>query len=295
MKKTKPIKGVVTALVTPFAKQKVDFVSLKKLIRMQMDGGIQGLVVNGTTAESPTLSAEEVEKIFKFVVKETDKSIPILLGSGTNSTKTTIERTKRAKTLGADAALVVVPYYNKPPQRGIEQHYLQVAKLTKMPIIMYNVPGRTVVSMSNQTIIAVARSEYICGVKEASGEVSRVTELRKNTPKGFVLLSGDDATFVDFMLAGGDGVISVISNVLPRQAVEISNQAVMLSSQAKTKYSKYSELNRLLGVEANPIPAKYILYKMGIIKSAEMRLPLVSMAKTYESTIDSELKKLGLI
>jgi 4-hydroxy-tetrahydrodipicolinate synthase len=291
--------GVFTALITPFQKGRVDFKSLKKLVRHQLDGGVQGFVVNGTTAESPTLSKEEVSQIFKTVRKEVGKKFPLVLGTGSNSTAETIKKTKMAVSLGADAALVVVPYYNKPPQRGMVAHFQAVAKSTKKPIILYNVPGRTVVSMTAETVLELAKIKNIVGIKEASGNLQTLAAIKTGCPPNFLLSSGDDATAVDFISEGGHGVISVISHVIPNQMQEICKQAasadLSVRERARENYKRYNELNRLLGVEANPIPVKMMLHYMGIIASPELRLPMMSLTLEYQPTVRAELKKLGII
>jgi len=286
--------GVFTALVTPFKKGAVDFVSLKKLVRSQLDNGVRGFVVNGTTAESPTLTQDEVLKIFTLVKKESDGAAPILLGTGSNCTRKTIEQTKWAAKIGADGALVVVPYYNKPPQRGIVAHYKSVAENSTLPVVMYNVPGRTVVAMSNETIMELMNVRNIIGIKEASGDVSRLTELVRSAPDSFLLTSGDDSTCIDFMLSGGRGVISVISHVIPKELITISRLALNAQLESRALYQKYKELNRLLGIEPNPIPVKMMLYQMGIIASPEMRLPLVELSEQNKLLTLKELKKLGM-
>jgi len=291
--------GLFTALITPFQKGRVDFKSLKKLVRHQLDNDVQGFVVNGTTAESPTLTKEEVSQIFKAVRKEAGKKFPLILGTGSNSTAETIKKTKMAVSLGADAALVVVPYYNKPPQRGMVAHFQAVAKSTKKPIILYNVPGRTVVSMTAETVLDLAKVKNIIGIKEASGNLQTLAAIKKGSPPNFILSSGDDVTAVDFISQGGHGVISVISHVIPKQMYEICSRAASADADIRRRacdeYKRCAELNRLLGVEANPIPVKMMLHYMGIIASPELRLPMMSLSLEYQSTVRNELKRLGII
>lgn len=289
------LKGVVTALVTPFLKGRVDFKSLKTLVQHQLDNGVEGFVISGTTGESPTLHAEEVEKIFKFVKKISDNSVPLILGTGSNSTEETIKKTKQAKKLKADAALVVVPYYNKPPQRGLVAHFKAVAKNVNVPIILYNVPGRTVITMAPETIIELSKVKNIVGVKEASGRVEVVEQLMKSVNNKFVLSSGDDATCLDFMFAGGEGVISVISHVIPKELRRLADKARNKDLSARKEYESYNKLNQLMGIEANPIPVKMALHLMGIIASPELRLPLVTLSETNTASLKAELNKLGVI
>jgi 4-hydroxy-tetrahydrodipicolinate synthase len=288
--------GVITALITPFYKGKVDYKSLQKLVQKQLSGGVQGFVVNGTTAESPTLSFEEIEKIFKLVKNEVGHNFPLILGTGSNSTAETIKKTKQASKLGASAALVVVPYYNKPPQRGLVAHYRAVAKDAKVPVLLYNVPGRTVISMQPETVIELSKIKNIIGIKEASGNINCLTSMQAGIAhRPFLFSSGDDSTCIEFILRGGHGVVSVISHVIPRQLRELSDRARGGDTTAMKDYAKFQNLNRLLGIEANPIPVKAMLYEMGIIRSPELRLPLVSLAKEHAPAVNAELKQLGLI
>lgn len=286
--------GVFTALITPFYRGRVDFISLKKLVRDQIDGGTEGFVINGTTGESPTLEESEVEKIFYQVRKETDDTVPLVLGTGSNSTAATVYKTKMAKKWGADGALVVVPYYNKPPQRGLVAHYKQVAEASTIPVLLYNVPGRTVVSLSEETIVALSKIKNIVGVKEASGQIELVERLAKQVRDDFLLISGDDSSCIDFMLAGGHGVISVVSHIIPGKLRDLSDRARRGDSSVREEYGQYDKLNSLMGVESNPIPVKMALYIMGIIRSPELRLPLVPLSKEHTARVKSELKKLRL-
>lgn len=288
--------GVISALVTPFYHQEVDYESLEKLVRFQLKAGVQGFVVNGTTAESPTLSSEEVEKIYTCVKQVVQDSVPVILGTGSNSTQETKESTLWAEKLGADAALVVVPYYNKPPQRGLVQHFIKVSQATSLPIILYNVPGRTITSMSLDTVLELAKQKNIIGIKEASGDLVFDLEIQKNVSPEFVLLSGDDPTFLSFLKQGGHGIISVMSNLIPSAAV--AWQKLMSQKkfeEALVDFEKYKNLIQLMYVEANPIPIKWMLYKQGLLRSAEMRLPLAELDVKYQASIQEEMKKLGLI
>lgn len=287
--------GVVTALITPFYKGKIDFLSLKKLVQQQLDNGIDGFVINGTTGESPTLEAAEVEQIFKFVKREVDGCVPLILGTGSNSTAKTIKTTGLAKKIKADAALVVCPYYNKPTQQGLVEHYSSVAKAVHMPIILYNVPGRTVISISPETVVKLSKVKNIVGVKEASGDIRAASYLIKNTNKNFLLTSGDDSTCIDFILAGGHGVISVISHIIPAEMRGLSRLARSGDLLAKKKYQKYESLNKALGINPNPIPVKMMLHLMGVIRSPELRLPLMATTGLDKAKISQTLKALDLI
>ncbi len=289
-------KGVITALITPFKNGKVDYRSLQRLVEHQIKNGIQGFVINGTTAESSTLSELEVQKIFRFIKKITGERIPLILGAGTNSTASTIVKTKMAAALRADAALIVTPYYNKPPQRGLVAHFETVARAAaKTKIILYNVPGRTAVNMTAETMIELSRVKNIVGVKEASGQVGVVPALRAQANKNFIITSGDDLTCIDFMLAGGDGVISVLSHVIPAELTRLASQALKGDESAHLEFERYKELTQLLFIESNPIPVKMALYLMGIIDSPELRLPLIALSSHHKIKLKNELKRLNVL
>ena len=286
------LKGFYTALVTPFNNKKVDFPSLKKLIEWQIKGGINGLVINGTTAESPTLSEDEVQSIFKFIKDIVGQSIPLVVGTGSNSTSKTVEITKKAQDWGADGALVVVPYYNKPSQNGLIQHFQEVSNNCSLPIIAYNVPGRTITSMNVNTIHEVAKLKNIIGIKEASGDLKfdseMIQKLNTLSEKKFNILSGDDPTFLDFISLGGHGVISVMSNLFPKKSTFWYNNFNNNESLTKKDFNNYLELIKIMYCEANPIPVKWMLYQQGIIQSPELRLPLT----TLDSKFHDPIKKL---
>lgn len=295
MSKNIKFSGVFTALVTPFKKGRVDYSSLKKLIRNQLDNNVNGFVVNGTTGESPTLSIDEVKTIFRFVKKQSDNAVPLILGTGSNATKETIFRTKLAQKLKADAALIVAPYYNKPTQTGLALHYKAIAKETRIPIILYNVPSRTVISISEDTILELSKIKNIVGIKEASGNLNVVQSLVKKVPKNFLLTSGDDSSCVDFVTAGGKGVISVVSHVIPKTLCEYLDRAARGENVSKDYHSKYDGLNSLLGIEANPIPVKMMLYLMGIIDSPELRLPLCELSSANKIKVEAALKRIEIL
>ena len=287
--------GVLTALVTPFKKGRVDTKSLKRLVRDQLDGGVDGFVVNGTTAESPTLTTAEVEKIYKVVKTETGKAVPLVLGVGSNSTAQTIQNLKLANKLKADAVLVVAPYYNKPPQRGLVEHFRAVAKASKKPVILYNVPGRTVISMDADTVGTLSKVRNIVGIKEASGDMKLHRQIQNNVSKSFLLSSGDDGTCMDFAKLGGHGVISVISHLIPEQMTEILASCRKGEASGIADYKKFDRLNKLMGIEPNPMPVKMGLYLKGIIDSPELRLPLVNLSKDNTDALKKEMKRLELI
>ncbi len=287
--------GVITALITPFKKGRVDLPSLKRLVEHQLENGVQGFVVNGTTGESPTLERDEIETIFRLVKKIVGKTVPLLIGTGSNSTKETLKKTLHAQKLGADGALVVVPYYNKPPQRGLIAHYKTVADGVRLPVVLYNVPGRTVVSLRAETIIELSRVKNIVGVKEASGDLSLFGEIREKVSKQFLLSSGDDVTAVDFCNRGGHGVISVVSHVIPAEMVDLIARARRGDAKSTQSYQKFTALNKLMGIEPNPIPVKMALHLMGIIDSPELRLPLVTLNDGDQRLLAKELENLGVL
>lgn len=288
--------GVISALPTPFYNGQVDYESLEKLVHYQIKNGINGFVVNGTTAESPTLSVAEVEKIFQTVKKVSGDTLPIIVGTGTNSTEQTITATEKAGQLGADAALVVVPYYNKPPQRGLEQHFTKVAESTKIPLIIYNVPGRTITSMTEETIVNLSKNKNIIGIKEASGDLAFDEKIKKAISKEFIFLSGDDPTYLSFLKIGGHGIISVMSNLLTKACAHWTALAKEnKQSEAEADFIKYKELIQSMYVEANPIPLKWMLFKAGLFRSPEARLPLVALDEKYYSFIEKQMRLLEIL
>lgn len=288
-------KGVISALVTPFKNGEVDYASLEKLVQYQLNQKINGFVVNGTTGESPTLSKSEVRKIFSVIRATVGLDFPLILGTGSNSTEKTIEDTKIAEELGADAALVVVPYYNKPPQRGLVQHFKAVARSTNMPIILYNVPGRTITHMTIETIVELSEFKNIIGIKEASGDLKFDKELKEKLKSDFIFLSGDDGTYLDFLNLGGHGIISVMSNLITKQCIDWTSLAMNGKvSEAQADFAKYKKLIDAMYVEANPIPLKWMLCKKNIIASAEARLPLCELDTKFHGELELIMKNAGL-
>ena len=288
--------GIITALVTPFKNQKVDFNSLQKLVEWQLEQGVDGFVVNGTTAESPTLKPEEVVQIWQKVKSWVPEDFPLLLGTGTNCTRTTIENTKKAKELGASGALVVVPYYNKPSQTGLVEHFTQVANAAEgLPILLYNVPGRTVVSMNVDTIEKLSQLKNVVGIKEASGLIPFGEQIISSCTSEFTVTSGDDTSCIELIYSGGKGVISVISHLIPKELKNLSIKSREGDVVAIEEYKKYEKLNELLFCEPNPTPVKMALYQMGIIETPEVRLPLVPMSQTNSEKLKSCLTQLGVV
>lgn len=273
--------GVWTALLTPFRDGAVDVASLEKLLAHQVKNGVKGFVINGTTGESPVLSREERERIFKIARAQT--KVPLMMGTGTNDTAETVRRTQEAQALGADAALVVVPYYNKPPQRGLVEHFRAVASATPLPVFLYNVPGRTITGLAVESIAELAKTKNIVGIKEATGDIELAKKIKAACPREFILLSGDDGTYPGFLEAGGHGVISVASHVIPAEFVRAQNLA------------RYTKLIDLLFCEANPIPVKKAAQLMGLIATAEMRLPLVEMDPAKARELENEMRAVGVL
>lgn len=286
--------GVVTALVTPFKNGAVDFSSLRKIVHHQIENGIFKFIVNGTTAESPTLDHQEVKEIYRFVRDEVGEKSLIIVGTGSNCTRKTIEFSKEAESWGADGLLVVTPYYNKPPQEGLVAHFSAVAQAVRIPLILYNVPSRTITAMTLDTLVSLSKIENIIGVKEASGDIELGRQISKMCAKGFFVTSGDDFSCVELAVEGGRGVISVVSHLIPAELMEMMNAAFEGDARVKESFLKYSGLLKALYSESNPIGVKMALFKMGIIESPEMRLPLVAMSSPATAGLVKEMKKLGL-
>ncbi|AFX99756.1 4-hydroxy-tetrahydrodipicolinate synthase [Bdellovibrio bacteriovorus] len=292
----KNFKGTFTALVTPFKNGKIDYASLDKLLKQQLTGGVDGFVVNGTTGESPVLTSSEKAELFKHIRNICGDKVVLIMGTGSNNTAQTIEDSRKAEEMGADAILVVVPYYNKPPQRGLYEHFKAVASSVKIPTILYNVPGRTITSLESSTIRDLSKVTGVVGIKEATGKIDLASEIIKACGSEFVMLSGDDGTYVEFLGAGGHGVISVASHVIPAQMVQwkkwVSEGAL---EKARADIAKYNDMINLLFVEANPIPVKKALQLMGILDSAELRLPLVELGSENTAKLQAEMKKVGVL
>jgi 4-hydroxy-tetrahydrodipicolinate synthase len=292
----KTLRGTFTALLTPFKNGKIDFPSLDRLVRHQIANGVDGFVINGTTAESPTLKENERNEIFKFVREIVGNGFPLIMGTGSNDTAKTIEDSMKAEAIGADGILVVVPYYNKPPQRGLYEHFKAVASAVKIPTILYNVPGRTITSLATETIKDLAKVPGVVGIKEASGKIDFASEIISACGSELTMLSGDDGTYVEFLNVGGHGVISVATHVIPKQMGQWKSwvQAGEVE-KARADIAKYNDLINLLFVEANPIPVKKAVQLMGLIDSAEMRLPLVELSSENAQKLEAEMRKVGVL
>ena len=290
------IQGAIVAIVTPFKNGKVDEETLKALIEWQIKSGTHGIVPCGTTGESATLSHEEHMKVVELTVATVKGRVPVIAGTGSNSTEETIMLTRHAKKAGADAALVITPYYNKPTQEGLYQHFTKVADECKFPMVLYNVPGRTSVNMLPQTIARCAANRYIIGIKEATGDLKQVSNVIRLCPKDFTVLSGDDFTALPTMAIGGKGVISVASNVMPKEMSAMADASLSGDmDKAKGLHFKLFPLFESLFIETNPVPAKAALAMMGKISSDEVRLPLALMSEANQGKLKDILGNYRLI
>ena len=294
------IKGSITALVTPMnEKGDLDYDSLEKLINYQINSGISGLVAVGTTGESATIDFKDHIKLIEFFVKVNKGRVHIIAGTGANSTEEALHLTKEAKSAGADAALLVSPYYNKPPQEGIYYHHMKIADEVDIPQILYNVPSRTASFIEPETVLRLSSHKNIIGIKDATGDMKNHSEVLKLCKEeiennNFLLYSGDDFSSLEFLKNGGHGTISVTSNIVPDIVSEICKFADTNYSKAKELDDSLKVLNKNLFCESNPIPVKWALYKMGLIKRG-IRLPLVELNDSFKEPLENSLKKLNLI
>jgi 4-hydroxy-tetrahydrodipicolinate synthase len=289
--------GSIVALVTPFhADHSVDYPTLRKLIDWHVAEGTDCICVVGTTGESPTVSVDEHCEIIRVSVEQANRRVPIMAGCGANSTKEAIELARFAKKVGADIQLQVVPYYNKPTQEGLYQHFKAIAEATSdLPMVLYNVPGRTVADMAHDTVMRLAQVPGIVGIKEATGNIERAQWLIKDAPKGFAVYSGDDGTAVALMLCGGQGNVSVTANIAPRLMHTLCVAAIAgNAAQAMQIQRQLLPVHKNLFVEANPIPLKWAMDKMGLC-GGTMRLPLTRMAQSQEPVLLAALKASGLL
>lgn len=290
------LKGSMTALITPMhADGSVDYDALAKLIDWQIDSGTDALVAVGTTGESATLSMREHCDIIEFFVKQVNGRVPVIAGTGANNTVEAIELTAHAKKVGADCALLVVPYYNKPTQEGIYQHYKAISQAVDIPQMLYNVPGRTVVDMTEDTVARLMTIPNIVAIKDATGDLERGASLIKRVGDNMVVLSGDDPTAVELIKLGGVGNISVTSNVAPKQMADIFRLALDGKfDEANAINDTIKHLHTELFCEASPQPTKYALHKMGMIDTG-IRLPLVWLSDENQPRIDNALQKANLL
>ena len=291
------IQGSIVAIVTPmFEDGSVDWKGLEKLVEWHIEQGTNSIVAVGTTGEASTLSMAEHTQVIKEVIRVANKRIPIIAGTGANSTHEAIELTKEAKELGADAALLVTPYYNKPTQEGLYQHYKAIAAAADMPMILYNVPGRTGVDLDNETVIRLADIPQIIGIKDATGDVARGQALLEGLKgKDMTVYSGDDATAYQLIALGALGNISVTANVAPKEMSEVCAAAIAGDAErAEQLNAKVANLHNILFCESNPIPVKWALHDMGLI-GAGIRLPLTPLAEQYRAPLHAALADAGVI
>ncbi|MBV13141.1 MAG: 4-hydroxy-tetrahydrodipicolinate synthase [Flavobacteriaceae bacterium] len=295
------ITGAITAIASPMNKDgSIDFSALDNLINFQIDNGISGIVAVGTTGESATIDFREHIKLITYFVQSVNGRVPLIAGTGANSTKEAIELTKAAKEEGANAALLVSPYYNKPSQEGLFLHHSKIADEVEIPQILYNVPSRTASFFESKTISRLAPHPNIIGHKDATGDLNILKELKNLCSKeiennNFYLYSGDDATSYEFMKNGGHGTISVSSNIIPKLISEMSNFALNNNDkEGRSIHEKIYGLNKILFVESNPIPVKYALYLMGL-SDIGIRLPLTVLDEKFRLDLKNELENLELI
>ena len=284
------LQGSLVAIATPMHEDgSLDLNALRRLIDFHIEQGTDGIVIVGTTGESPTVDFDEHCLLMSTAVNHVAGRIPVIAGTGANSTREAIELTQQAKNLGADACLLVAPYYNKPTQEGLYQHFRSIADAVNIPQILYNVPGRTGCDITNDTALRLAKISNIVGIKDATGNIERGTDLLLRAPKDFAVYSGDDASCLPLMLLGGSGVISVTANVAPRLMHEMCVAAMAGDAKrARTINAKLFVLHQKLFVEANPIPVKWVLQQMGLIGSG-IRLPLVTLSEQYHDTLRSAM------
>jgi 4-hydroxy-tetrahydrodipicolinate synthase len=290
------IKGSIVAIVTPMhADGSLDYPGLNKLIDWHIAEGTDGIVIVGTTGESATVNVEEHCSLIKAAVQHTKGRIPIIAGTGGNSTAEAIELTRYAKQAGADAALLVVPYYNRPTQEGMYQHFRAIAEAVDLPVILYNVPGRTVADMSNDTVLRLAAIPNIIGIKDATGNIGRGIDLMRLAPQSFAVYSGDDPSAMALMLAGGKGNISVTANVAPRAMHEMCKAAMAGDiARAIEINNKVFPLHQKLFIEPNPVPVKWAMAEMGLMP-AGLRLPLVPLAAECHDAVRAALREAGVL
>ncbi len=290
------IAGSMVALVTPMdAQGGLDWDSLSKLVDFHLQEGTNAIVAVGTTGESATLSVAEHIEVIRRVVDQVNGRIPVIAGTGANSTSEAVELTENAKTAGADACLLVTPYYNKPTQEGLYLHFKHIAEAVAIPQILYNVPGRTVCDMLPDTVERLSKVPNIIGIKEATGDLKRGREVLDRVSKDFLVYSGDDPTAVELMLMGGKGNISVTANVAPRAMSELCAAAMAGDAEtARAINERLMPLHRALFLEANPIPVKWALHEMGLMGNG-IRLPLTWLSQSYQERLRQAMRQTGVL
>ena len=290
-----PFKGVNTALITPFKDGQIDKIALRDLVNWQIKQGVHGLVPVGTTGESPTLSHEEHKKIIEETIRIADKRVPVIAGTGSNNTLEAVEYTTHAENSGADVALIVTPYYNKPTQSGLYEHFKTIADKTNIPIIIYNIPGRSIVDMTIETMIELSKIEKIIGVKDATNDLFRPLLTRKKMQNDFCYLSGEDGTALAYLAQGGHGCISVTANVAPKLCSELHSAWQDGNiSKAQEINLKLSSLHSALFIESSPGPVKYAASLLGLCNK-NTRLPLSEIKDSTKKLVKSCLQELQLL
>ena len=293
--KLRPITGTITALITPFRNQQVDYADLKKLIELQIKGGVNGFVPVGTTGESPTLDHDEHLQVIEATVEYARGRVPVIAGTGSNSTAEAVDLTRLAHDAGADAMLLVAPYYNKPSQEGLYRHFATLAEATDRPIVLYSIPGRCGIEIGIPVIERLrAKYPHVRYIKEAGGSVDRVDQLKQALGKDITVLSGDDSLTLPFMSVGAEGVISVASHLFPKQISQMVNFALANDYAKATKiHRQLYPIFKALFVEPNPVPVKTALARAGIIGTAEVRPPLCEMTDANRAILEQALVNLG--
>jgi len=293
---TNMFQGAMAAIVTPFKDGRLDEPGFRKLIDFQIENGTHGIVPCGTTGESATLSFQEHERVVELAIEHVSKRVPVIAGTGSNNTAEAVRLTRHAQKAGADGALMICPYYNKPTQDGLYRHFEAVASAVDIPIIVYNIPGRTAVNTEPSTLAKLSRIDNIVGVKEATGSMKQVTDIVALCGENFDVLSGEDYLTYPLLCVGGKGVISVTSNVAPRDMADLCNLYFDSKfDEARSLYYRLLPLCHALFYETNPVPVKTALAMMGRIDSEEVRLPLVPMSDANRDRLEAALKDYGLI
>ncbi len=289
------IQGSIVAIVTPMhADGSLDLAGLRKLIDWHIAEGTDSIVIVGTTGESPTVTVNEHCELIKIAVEHTARRIPIIAGTGGNSTAEAIELTRFAKSVGADASLLVVPYYNRPSQEGLYQHFKKIVEAVDFPVMLYNVPGRTVADLSNETVLRLATLPGVIGLKDATGNIGRGTDLMRLAPPSFAVYSGDDPTAMALMFCGAKGNISVTANIAPRAMHDLCAAAMAgRTAEAIALNNRLLPLHNKLFVEPNPVPLKWAMQQVGLIESG-MRLPLVPLAEEWHDTVRAAMRESGV-
>ncbi len=292
------LQGLYTALVTPFKNDQIDEDAFRHLVDQQFDAGVDGIVPVGTTGESPTLNYDEHHRVIQLAVEQAKGRGIVMAGTGSNSTREAIEFTQAAEKFGASHALVVAPYYNKPPQEGLYQHFRAIAEATSLKIVLYSIPGRCGVEIGAETVLRLAQDcPNIIAIKEAGGQTERVHQMRSMLPEDFAILSGDDSLTLPFMAGGGNGVISVASNLIPAEMAQLVREMLAgdITAARATHFRYYPLFRAFLKLATNPIPIKEAMHLAGKIPSAELRLPLIPLDPEARETLRKALVETGVL